>query len=129
MSDDRSPETGEASVDDAVLERAADRADVDAQTVADALIVLHASLIDSHSEFESEHDYVTVDGTRAYRVPATVWEDLSAEFEFRDEVTAAAEFAHTEQARLMFGDAIGVDERFEEGERGVVVSIDTAEEF
>lgn len=129
MSDDQSSKTGEADVDDAVLERAADRSGVDAETIADALVVLHAALIGRHAEFERDHDYVTVDDTRAYRVPETVWDELVDEFEFDDDVAAAVEFAHTEQARLLFADAVGVDERFEDNERGVVVGIDTAEEF
>lgn len=129
MSDDRDSETGEAPVDDAVLERAADRAGAEAEAVAEALVLLHASLIGRHSEFEREGDYVTVGGTRAYRVPDAVWDELRAEYELEEDVADAVEFAHTEQARLMFDDAVGVDERFGEGERGVVVAIDTAEEF
>ena len=129
MSDDQSFETNEAAIDSAVLERTTDRSEVGAEPIADALVVLHSTLIGRHSEFEREHDYATVDDTRAYRVPETVWNDLIDEFEFEDEVAAAVEFAHTEQAQLVFADAVGVDERFEEDERGVVVGIDTAEEF
>lgn len=129
MSDDRTPETSEAHIGETVLDRTADRFGTDAETIADALVVLHASLIGRHSEFEREHDYATVDDTRAYRVPEPVWNDLVEEFEFEDDVAAAVEFAHTEQAKLVFADAVGVDDRFEEDERGVVVGIDTAEEF
>lgn len=127
--DEKSAATGESEIDDAVLERAAEGFDVDAGRLADALVVLHAALIGRHSEFERGHDYTTVDDRRAYRVPESTWEDLLAEFEFDADVTDAVEFAHTEQARLAFEDAVGVDERFDDGERGVVVAVDTAEEF
>lgn len=129
MSEDRSAATGEAEVDDDVLERAADRFDVDAGRLADALVVLHAALIGRHSEFERGHDYTTVDDRRAYRVPAAEWEDLLAAFEFDGDVAEGVVYAHTEQARLAFEDAVGVDERFGDDERGVVVAVDTAEEF
>ena len=128
MSEDHSGRTGEASVDDAVLERAADRHGVDPDAAADALVLLHADLVGRHSEFE-RHDYVTVDDTRAYRVPAAVWDDLLSGFDVEDDVAEAVEYAHTEQARLAFEDAIGVDERFADDERGVVIGVDTAEEF
>lgn len=129
MSDDQSTKTGEADVSDDVLERTADRSPADENAIADALVVLHSTLIGRHAEFERDHDYVTIDGTRAYRVPAAVWEDLHEEFEFDDEVAEAVESAHTEQARLAFADAVDVDERFGDDERGIVVGIDTAEEF
>ncbi|AGB36162.1 hypothetical protein [Natronococcus occultus] len=129
MSDDQSIETGEADVSDDVLERIADRTDADEDAIADALVVLHSALIGRHAEFEREYDYVTVDGTRAYRVPESVWDDLRGGLEFDDEVADAVELAHTEQARLAFADAVDVDERFGDDDRGVVVGIDTAEEF
>ena len=129
MSDDRTSKAGETSIDEAVVDRAADRTGVDADEVTDALVVLHASLIGRHSEFEREGHYVTVDGTRAYRVPKAVWNDLLGEFDFEDDVGDAVEFAHTEQTRLMFADAVDADARFEEDDRGIVVGVDTAEEF
>lgn len=129
MSDDRTSGTGETSIDEAVVDRAADRSGVDADEITDALVVLHASLIGRHSEFEREYDYATVDGTRAYRVPESVWDDLREAFDAGDEVADAVEFAHTEQARLAFADAVDADEHFGEGDRGIVVGVDTAEEF
>ncbi|WP_049891517.1 hypothetical protein [Natronococcus amylolyticus] len=129
MSNDQSPEAGESAIDDDVLERVADRSDADETAIADGLVVLHSTLIGRHAELEREHDYATVDGTRAYRVPAAVWDELLAEFEFADEVATALESAHTEQAQLVFADAVDVDERFADDDRGVVVGIDTAEEF
>lgn len=127
--DQKSAATGEAEIDDAVLRRAADRFDVDAGRLADALVVLHAALIGRHSEFERGHDYTTVDERRAYRVSESVWEDLRGEFEADGAVADAVEYAHTEQARIAFEAAVGVDERFDDDQRGVVVSVDTAEEF
>ncbi|MDG5819528.1 hypothetical protein [Natronococcus sp. A-GB7] len=129
MSDDQSLETDEAPISDDVLERTTDRSDADAEAIADALVVLHSTLIGRHAELEREHDYATVDGTRAYRVSADVWDELLADFEFDDEIATAVASAHTEQARLVFVDAVDVDERFADDDRGVVVSIDTAEEF
>ncbi|NHN59363.1 MULTISPECIES: hypothetical protein [Halorussus] len=129
MSDDATSDAGEAHVDDSVLDRAADRYGVDAETVADALVVLHADLIGRHSEFEREYDHATVDDTRAYRVPGSVWDDLREEFDFEGDLADAVEYAHTEQARLAFADAHDADVRFEEADRGIVVGIDTAEDF
>jgi hypothetical protein len=129
MSDDQPSKTGEVHINNDVLDLAADRSVVDVDAIADALVVIHAALIGRHSEFESEYDYATVDETRAYRVPETVWDDLGTEFELEADVAAAVELAHTEQAQLVFADAVGVDDRFEEGDRGVVIGIDTAEEF
>ncbi|MFU8867800.1 hypothetical protein [Natronococcus sp.] len=129
MSDNQPSGTGEADIGADVLERTTDRFDADAGALEDALVVVHSELIGRHAEFEREYDYATVDGTRAYRVPERVWDDLFDEFEFDDAVADAVEFAHTEQARLMFADAVDVDERFEDDDRGVVVGIDTAEEF
>lgn len=129
MSDDQTADASEAYIGDTALEQAADRFEVDERTIADALVVLHAALIGRHSEFESSEDYATVDGTRAYRVPESAWDDLIGEFDFEDDVAAAVMFAHTEQAKLLFADAVGVDERFGDHEYGVIVGIDTAEEF
>lgn len=128
MSDDTT-ETRETSIDGAVVDRAADRSGVDAEAVTDALVVLHATLVGRHSAFERDHDHATVDGTRAYRVPGSVWADLRGEFDLGGDVADAVEFAHTEQARLTFADAADADVRFGEDDRGVVVGVDTAEEF
>lgn len=129
MADERSSETHEAPIDDAVIDRTADRTGVDPETIADALVILNADLIGRHSGFEREGDYATVDDTRAYRVPETTWNDLVSEFDFEDEVAGAIALAHTEQAQLTFADAVSVDDRFGDDEYGVVVGIDTAEQF
>ena len=122
-------ETRESHVDEAVLDHAADSAGVDPDALADALVVLDAELLSRHATLEREYDYATVDDTRAYRVPASVWDDLVADFDFGDDLGAAVELAHTEQARLVFADAVRVDDGFADDERGVVVGVDTAEEF
>lgn len=130
MTDDQPVEASEAHIDDAVIERTADRFEVDAAELRSALVVLYGDLLGRHSDFESENDYVTVDETRAYRVPEAAWTDLIGASEIEeDELADAVVYAHTEQARLMFEDSVGVDERFADDERGVVVGIDTAEEF
>ncbi|MBX0298344.1 hypothetical protein EGH23_26165, partial [Halomicroarcula sp. F27] len=58
----------ESGLDSATIERVAEMADVKHQTLATALVILHAELIGRHSNLEHSTDYVTVDGTRAYRV-------------------------------------------------------------
>ena len=127
--EESTPETREAPIDDAVVDRTTERLDVDVETLGDALVELNAVFIGRHPELERDYDYVTVDGVRAYRVPGGVWDELSADFDFDDGLRRAVERAHTEQARLMFTDAVDVDERFDDDECGVVVGIDTAEEF
>jgi hypothetical protein len=130
MPDERSsPEAREAPIDEAVLDRVADRTGVDASTIADELVVLNARLIGRHAELEREYEYVTADSTRAYRVPDAVWDDFTDGTGADEALAGAAQIAHTEQAQLMFADATGVDDRFGDGEYGVVVGIDTAEEF
>lgn len=130
MTDDQPGGASEAHIDGAVIERVVDRFGVDASELRGALVVLYGDLLGRHSDFESGNDYVTVDETRAYRVPEGAWSDLLGASEIEDdELADAVVYAHTEQARLMFEDAVGVDERFADDERGVVVGIDTAEEF
>ena len=129
--DATTPETGEAPIGTDTVERAADEQGVDPDALADALIEVNAALIGRHGELERSADHVTVDEVRAYRVEEERWDRLFEEdaFEFDDGLAAAIEAAHTEQARLLFADAVDADERFEPGEVGVVVGVDTAEEF
>lgn len=122
-------ETAEVAIDTAVTERAAERAGIDESELEGTLVVLHAELIGRHAEYERDYDYVTVDGTRAYRVEDSIWEELLDEFEFEETVGAAARFAHTEQARLMFASSVSGDDHFAEDESGIVIGIDTAEQF
>ncbi len=119
----------ETSIDAPVIERVADRTPVDGERLADALVVLHAELIGNHAEYERTADYVTDDGVRAYRVEAAEWERLADEVDLAGDVAAAARAAHTEQARLLFSAAPDAMDDFADDEAGVVVGIDTAEQF
>ena len=130
-SDDGTPETDEAPIDDELVERTADERGVDEDTLADALVEVNAVLIGRHAELERSSDHVTVDNVRAYRVDAERWTELldGAGFDFDETLTAAIQEAHTEQARLMFADSVDADERFGTAKAGVVVGVDTAEQF
>ncbi|MFB6223434.1 MAG: hypothetical protein ABEH86_07155 [Haloarcula sp.] len=126
---DTSTASTESGLDTAVIERAAERAAVDEQDLCDALIILHAELIGRHGEFEREFDYVTVDGTRAYRVDDSVFDSLLSEFGFEEAVRDAIRLAHTEQAKLLFAKSVRGDDNFDTDECGIVIGIDTAEQF
>ncbi|WP_423998935.1 hypothetical protein ACOZ4I_09660 [Haloarcula salina] len=119
----------ESGLDSAVIERASEWAGVDESDLCDALVVLHADLIGRHGRFERTYDYVTVDGTRAYRVADEAWEELLGEFEFEGAVADAARLAHTEQAKLLFASSVRGDDNFDADESGIVIGIDTAEQF
>lgn len=129
MSHDSAVETGEAPIGGAVVERVAERTDAGASGIVDALLALNAELLGRHSAFERTTEYVTVDGKRAYRVARDDWDDLLADFAFDAPLAAAVREAHTEQARLLFATAVGVDDKFAADEAGVVIGIDTAEQF
>lgn len=119
----------ETSIDAAVIERVANRASLSGGELADALVVVHAELIGRHSEYERTGDYVTDDGVRAYRVDESEWDRLADAMDLEGEEAVAVRAAHTEQARLMFSAAVDARDDFASGEAGVVVGVDTAEEF
>ncbi|WP_248895814.1 hypothetical protein [Haloplanus halobius] len=129
MSLDSDVDTEDAPIDDAVVVRVAERAEMDPATIATALVTVNAELLGRHAEFERSADYVTVDNTRAYRISYDRWDDVLAAFEFDSETGTAVRTAHTEQARLLFATAVGVDDQFGADEAGAVVGIDTAEQF
>lgn len=129
MTGDATVETGEAPITGTVVERVAEGVDPDASAIADALLTLNAELLGRHGAFERTADYVTVDGTRAYRIGREEWAALIEGFDFDESMAAAVRLAHTEQARLLFTTAVGADDRFASDEAGVVVGIDTAEQF
>lgn len=131
MFDETDTETGESPIDASVAERVADETDLSLDELKNALVELNAALIGYHSELERCGDYQTVDGARAYRISDDDWENLLAkfDFEFDDEMESALLRTHTEQTRLMFASSIDARERFEENDVGVVVGVDTAEEF
>lgn len=130
MTDDRPERTEEAPIDEAVRDRVADETgSVDDEKLTTALVELNAVLIGEHSRLERAGDYVTADGVRAYRVPDDEWESIVEEFDFEDDVETAVRRTHTEQARLMFASVADAHEGFADDECGVVIGIDTAEEF
>ena len=122
-------DTGEAPIGGAVVERVAERGDVDPGRIVDALLALNAELLGRHSAFERSAEYVTVDGTRAYRIDEEGWRDLLADFDFAASTERAVRAVHTEGARLRFASAVGVDDHFAPDEVGVVIGVDTAEQF
>jgi len=130
MSTDNTDSTSDMfGLDGAVIDRTADRAGVEPDRLAGALDVLHAELIGRHSNLERTTEYVTVDGVRAYRVASSVWAEFLEAFDFDADLAAALRAAHTEQARLLFAKSVTGDDHFGADEAGVVVSIDTAEQF
>lgn len=130
MSENRTtPAAVEVDFDATVVERAAELAEVGADSLVGALVVLHAELIGRHSNLEADTDYVTVDGRRGYRVRELVWDEFLAEFDFDDPTEAAVRYVHTEQAKLLFAKSVRGHDNFAPGEEGVVIGIDTAEQF
>jgi hypothetical protein len=129
MSNEATVETGDVPITGAVVERVARGVDPTPSAIVDALLVLDAELLGRHAAFERTADYVTVDGTRAYRVDRDEWAAVLDEFDFDPSMAAAVRLVHTEQARLLFTTAVGADDRFGPDEAGVVVGIDTAEQF
>ncbi|WP_251341952.1 hypothetical protein [Haloplanus halophilus] len=129
MTDETTVDTGEAPITGAVVERVAAEAAPDAAAVVDALLALNAELLGRHSAFERTADYVTVDGKRAYRVDEDRWASLIEDLGFAASTAAAVRAAHTEQARLLFASAVEADDGFAPDEVGVVVGVDTAEQF
>lgn len=131
MFDETDPETGESPIDASVATRVAEETALDEDELRTALVELNAALIGYHSELERRGDYQTVDGVRAYRVSRDEWQNLLAEFdfEFDEETESALLRAHTKQALAVFASSADARERFEGDDVGVVVGVDTAEEF
>jgi hypothetical protein len=121
--------TDRFGLDSAVIERTAEKADLDVSELVSALDILHAELIGRHSNLERDRPYVTVDGVRAYRVDAAVWDEFLDEFDLSDGLEAAVRYAHTEQAKLLFAKSVKGDDKLGRDEEGVVIGIDTAEQF
>lgn len=129
MTTDATIDTGEVPITGAVVERVAEGVDPDSSAIVNALLTLNPELLGRHAEFERLGDYVTVDGTRAYRLDRSEWEALVDDFAFDPSLAAAVRLAHTEQARNLFTTTVDADDRFATDEVGVVVGIDTAEQF
>lgn len=127
---DLSIAASETSIDAAVIERVADRtATLTREELADALVVVHAELIGRHAEYERRGEYVTDDAVRAYRVHESEWDELADAMDLDEDEAVAVRAAHTEQARLTFSAVIDARDDFATDEAGVVVGVDTAEEF
>lgn len=122
------PVESEAPFDPDTIERNADRAGVDASDLGAALTEVNSTLIGRHAELERAADYVSVEQRRAYRVEPSWWEDTLADFDLPEGVATAVRMTHTERAKLAFEDSVEGDERFGDDE-GVVVGVDTAEQF
>ncbi|WP_324662799.1 hypothetical protein [Haloarcula sediminis] len=125
---------GEATADKfglsgAVIERTVEKAEMDPEELLGTLEILHAELIGRHSNLEREREYVTVDGVRAYRVNEAVWDEFLGEFDFEAPTESAVRYAHTEQAKLLFASSVRGDDNFDSDEEGVIIGIDTAEQF
>ena len=126
--DDLPPEVRETPIDARVVERAAEAVDVDVHTLVETLVVVDADLRGRHSEFETDYEYVTVDGRRAYLVDEDEVDrylsDLALDVE--DATLDAVARAHAEQARLLSDRAV---ENPQFDGVGVVVGINTAEQM
>ena len=116
-------------LDGAIIERTAAKAEIDPEELLGTLEILHAELIGRHSNLERERTYVTVDGVRAYRVEKAVWDGFLEAFDIQGTEAAAVRYAHTEQAKLLFAKDVSGRDNFGSGEEGVVIGIDTAEQF
>lgn len=118
----------ETPIDRSVIERTAEDSPVSEDDLAEALVVLDAELLGRHSAYEAEYEYATVGDRRAYLLDEAAWDDLAGSFDLDDDLLAAARSAHTEQARLLFDEAVE-SHYAEEATVGVVVGIDTAEQM
>lgn len=114
---------------ESVLSRTADRTDVAVEELVDALVVLDADLRGRHSTYEMNHDYVTVEGTRAYLADGEAWDALVADFDLESDLADAARATHTEGARLLYDQSVAEHGQFTEDTVGIVVGVDTAEEM
>ena len=117
-------ETAETPLDADLVEAVATDENVPQDGLIDALVVLNASLLGSHSAYEREYEYVTVEGVRGYVVDTGVWESLRDEHDLDSRLAAAAQRTHTEQTRRLLTAA---GEPREDIDAGIVVGIDTAE--
>lgn len=117
----------EVPFDEQVVAAVADETTVDAETLADSLVVLDAELRGHHSDFE-DGGYVTVDGRRAYAVSEADWETLLSAVDFEGDLAEAVRQVHTRQARQLFAAAVD-SAPFDDDTPGVVIGVETAEEM
>lgn len=119
----------ESGIDAAIIERAAEKMEIPTTDLADALVVLHAELIGRHAQYERSTEHVTVDGTRAYQVTGEEWDELLSGYDFAADVESAVMLAHTLMAELLFAKSVKGDDAFGPEEAGIVIGIDTAEQY
>lgn len=124
MSDDTARTT---AIETDILTRTTESSEIEREELADALSLLDAELQGRHSEFET-HPYVTVESRRAYAIDTETWGDLLSPHDFRQALESAVRQAHEQQAEALFVAHEG-DSRSLESSSGVVVGIDTAEQF
>lgn len=110
-----------------IVARTAEDAAVSSEQLTDALELLDADLKGRHSEFEA-NSYVTVENRRAYAVDPEAFETLFEPHDLDDALERAVRRAHERQAEALFVASEGNSELIESAS-GVVVGIDTAEQF
>ncbi|EMA52738.1 hypothetical protein [Halococcus salifodinae] len=119
-------EAAETPIEADVVDDVAEAENVPREGLVGALVVLNASLLGSHSTYEREYEYVTVDGVRGYVVDAGAWETLREEHDLDSRLATAAQHAHTEQTERLLA-AADDDRATDDIDAGIVVGIDTAE--
>ncbi len=124
MTDGGTDEAAETPIEADVVDEVAEDENVPREGLVDALVVLNASLLGSHSTYEREYEYATVDGVRGYVVDAAAWETLREEHDLDSRLAAAAQRAHTAQTERLLAAA---DDPQGNIDAGIVVGIDTAE--
>jgi hypothetical protein len=124
MADDTARTT---AIETDIVSRTAEESDVEREELADALELLDADLQGRHSEFE-KYSYITVENRRAYAIDPEEWGSLFEPYEFDDPLENAVREAHERQTEALFVASEGDSESVESAS-GVVVGIDTAEQF
>lgn len=124
MTDDTARTT---AIETDIVSRTAEESDLEHKELADALELLDAELQGRHSEFET-YSYVAVEDRRAYAIDTDVWGELLDPHDFRQTLESAVQQAHERQAEALFVASEG-DSGSLEDSSGVVVGIDTAEQF
>lgn len=124
MADDTARTT---AIETDIVSRTTEDSEIEREDLADALELLAADLQGRHSEFEANR-YVTVEDRRAYAIDPEVWADLFEPTEFEASLETAVRQAHERQAEALFVAGEGDSETLEGGS-GIVIGIDTAEQF
>ena len=115
------------AIETGIVSRTADDLDVDREELADALEVLAGGLKGHHSRLE-QYPYVSGEERRAYAADPDEWEELFEPHGFDGELADAVQAVHDRQAEALFVANEG-DSAELEGASGVVIGVDTAEQF